>query len=80
MYPGLHFAKALSLWHIENDSKPVKKSAKGATADAAASTFLTDTILQYPLTTVLLLEKLGARVPDTLAGLPNAQAESGFSR
>ncbi|KAK9897024.1 DUF654-domain-containing protein [Cystobasidium minutum MCA 4210] len=69
-FPGLHYAKALSLWHKEEDAK---ESHERSTSE------LQRAIMRYPLVSYLLLQKLQLSIPKELAGLSNAQPESGFS-
>lgn len=69
-FPGLHFAKALCLWHQEEDTKG---SHDRSTAE------LQRAIMRYPLACHLLLQKLQSSVPRELAALTNAKPEAGYS-
>lgn len=69
-FPGLHYAKALCMWHKEEDSKD---------NHAESTRYLQRIILRYPLACKLLLQKLQASIPAQLSTLTNAQPETGFS-
>lgn len=69
-FPGLHYGKALCMWHKEEDAKE----------DHAESTkLLQEALLKYPLVCYLLVQKLQSSIPNELSTLINSQPESGFS-
>lgn len=69
-FPGLHYAKALSMWHKEEDSKD---------SHQVSTSELQRAILRYPLAVYLLLQKLQSSIPTELRVLSNAQPEASFS-